>query len=103
MTQNHRTRKPSCPHCEAKLKCLYYIVHKSVSGNFSLDRGHEENLCPDQDGIEYCCPECNVELFHNETLAEAFLLGRKARPILLEKETAKQVETGDEASRTSNM
>jgi len=41
---------------------------------------------------EYYCPECNVELFHNEALAEAFLLGRKARPILLEKKRAKPVE-----------
>ncbi len=57
-----------------------------------MTAGHEENLCPDQDSIEYCCPECNEELFDNEELAEAFLLGKKARPNLLEKKRAKQVE-----------
>lgn len=90
MARKSRARKPvCCPNCQAEIKSLYYIVHKSVSGNFTLDRGHEENLCPDQDGIEYYCPECNVELFHNEALAEAFLLGRKSRSILLEKKRAK--------------
>jgi len=63
-----------------------------MSGEFTLARGHEEHLCSDQDGIEYYCPECNVELFHNEALAETSLLGRKARPILLRKKRAKQVK-----------
>ena len=92
MTRKNTTRKPVCPNCQAKIKSLYYLVHKSVTGEFTLAAGHEENLCSDQDGIEYCCPECDEELFDNEELAEAFLLGKKARPNLLEKKRAKQVE-----------
>ena len=96
MTRNSTTRKAACcPHCGAKLKSLYYIVHKSVSGNFTLDRGHEENLEPDQDGIEYYCPECDVELFDKEEIAEAFLLGKIAQSVLLEKKSAKQVKGGE--------
>ena len=92
MRTKNTTRKPVCPNCRARIKRLYYIVHKSVSGNFTLEGGHEDNLCPDQDGIEYYCPECNVELFHNEALPEAFLLGKIAQPVLLEKKRAKQVK-----------
>ena len=95
MTRKNTTRKSACcPNCQAKINSLYYMVHKSVSGNFTLDWGHEENLCPDQDSIEYFCPECDEELFHNGELAEAFLLGRKAGPILLVKKRAKAVERG---------
>ena len=95
MKRKNTGRKPVCPSCRARLKRLYYIVHKSVSGNFTLDCGHEDNLCPDQDGIEYYCPECNVELFDKEEIAEAFLLGKIARPVLLEKNRAKQVGKGE--------
>ena len=94
MTRKNTTRKPVCPNCQAKIKSLYYLVHKSVSGEFTLAAGHEENLCADQDSIEYCCPECDEDLFDDEEHAEAFLLGRKTRPILLEKKRAKQVEGG---------
>ena len=95
MTRKSTTRESvCCPNCQAKINSLYYMVHKSVSGNFTLDWGHEENLCPDQDSIEYFCPECNEELFDNGELAEAFLLGRKARPIQLDKQRAKPVERG---------
>ena len=93
MTRKNTTRKSvCCPNCQAKIRSLYYLVHKSVTGEFTLGAGHEENLCPDQDGIEYCCPKCGEELFDDEEVAEAFLLGRKARPILLEKKRAKPVE-----------
>jgi hypothetical protein len=96
MTQKNTTRRAvCCPNCQAKIKSLYYLVHKSVSGEFTLAAGHEENLGADQDGIEYCCPECGEELFDHEELAEAFLLGRKARPILLEKKRAKPVAGGE--------
>ena len=96
MTRNKTKRRTACcPHCGAKLESLYYIVHKSVSGEFTLAAGHEENLCPDQDSIEYSCPECGEDLFDDEAFAEAFLLGKKARPILLEKGRAKQVEGGE--------
>ena len=91
MRRKNTRRKPVCPNCQARIRRLYYIVHKSVSGNFTLDGGHEENLCPDQDGIEYFCPECNVELFDKEEFAEAFLLGKIAQPVLVEKSKAKQV------------
>jgi len=95
MTRKNATRKSvCCPNCQAKITSLYYLVHKSVSGEFTLEAGHEENLGADQDGIEYCCPKCDEELFDNEELAEAFLLGREAGPILLEKKRAKQVERG---------
>jgi hypothetical protein len=67
-------------------------VHKSLTGEFTLRVGHEDNLEPDQDSIEYCCPECDAELFDDEADAEAFLLGRKARPSLLEKKRANHVE-----------
>ena len=96
MRRKNTRRKPVCPNCQARIRRLYYIVHKSVSGNFSLECGHEDNLCPDQDGIEYYCPECNVELFHNEALAEAFLLGKIAQSVLLEKKLGKQVKGGKE-------
>ena len=93
MTRQNITRKPvCCPNCQANVKSLYYLVHKSVSGEFTLAAGHEENLCADQDSIEYCCPECDEELFDKEELAEAFLLGKKARPNLLEKKRETQVE-----------
>ncbi len=95
MTRKNKRRKPVCPNCRAKLKRLYYVVHKSVSGNFTLDRGHEEDLEPDQDGIEYYCPECNVELYDKEDLAEAFLLGRIAQPVLVEKNEAKPCGKGE--------
>jgi len=96
MTRKNTTRKSvCCPNCQAKITSLYYLVHKSVSGEFTLAAGHEENLCPDQDSIEYACPECGADLFDDEAFAEAFLLGKKARPILLEKKRAKPVERGE--------
>ena len=95
MRRKNTRRKPVCPNCQARIRRLYYIVHKSVSGSFTLDGGHEENLCPDQDGIEYFCPECNAELFDKEELAEAFLLGKIWQPVLLEKSKAKQVGKGE--------
>jgi hypothetical protein len=93
MTRKKQTRKRvCCPDCQAKIKSLYYLVHRSVSGEFTLATGHEDNLGADQDGIEYCCPECGKGLFEDEQSAEAFLLGRKARPNLLEQKRAKQVQ-----------
>ena len=93
MARQNAIRKPvCCPNCQAKIKSLYYIVHKSFSGEFTLEAGHEENLFADQDSIEYSCPECGEDLFDDEEFAEAFLLGRKARPILLEKNRVKPVE-----------
>ena len=95
MTRQNATRKRvCCPNCQAQINSLYYLVHKSVTGEFTLDAGHEENLCPDQDSIEYCCPECGEDLFDDEDLAEAFLLGKDARPTLLEKSGAQKAEGG---------
>ncbi len=87
MTRKNSARKPVCPNCQAKIKSLYYLVHKSVTGEFTLDRGHEDNLEPDQDAIEYSCPKCGEDLFDTEELAEAFLLGEKANANQLEKKT----------------
>jgi hypothetical protein len=70
-------------------------VHQPVSGNFALAWGHEDNLCPDRDGIEYFCPECNAELFGKEELAGSFLLGKKAHPMLLKRNRAKQAKGGE--------
>lgn len=93
MTRQNTKRNPvCCPNCRAKIKSLYYVAHKSVTGEFTLKTGHEENLCEDQDRIEYCCPECGEDLFEDEEIAEAFLLGQKVRPILLEKKRVKPVE-----------
>ena len=95
MTRQNATRKHvCCLNCQAQINSLYYLVHKSVTGEFTLAAGHEENLCPDQDSIEYCCPECGEDLFEDEDVAEAFLLGKNARPTLLEKNTAKKAEGG---------
>lgn len=70
------TGRIRCPECHASIKSLYYISHQSISGEFTLATGHEDNLEPDLDGIEYCCPECGKGLFDKEGAAEAFLLGR---------------------------
>ena len=89
MTRPKTTRKPGrCPHCRARLKSLYYTSHRSLTGEFSLAAGHEDNLEPDHDRIEYCCPECGAILFEEEALAEAFLLRRKLRPTLRPKHKA---------------
>jgi hypothetical protein len=96
MTRQNATRKPvCCPNCQAQINSLYYLVHKSVTGEFTLAAGHEENLSPDQDSIEYCCPECGEDLFEDEDVAEAFLLGKNARPTLLEKNRAQKAEGGE--------
>ena len=90
MTRPKKARKPGCcPHCLARLKSLHYTSHQSITGEFSLAAGHEQNLEPDQDRIEYCCPECGVILFAEEALAETFLLGQKTPLTLRGKNKAK--------------
>ena len=93
MTRPNNTRKrPCCPHCRAKIKSLYYLLHQSVTGEFTLASGHEDNLEADQDSIEYSCPKCDADLFEDEESAEAFLLGKKVRPTLLEKKRVMSAE-----------
>ena len=90
MARRHPTSKRvGCPHCHARIRRLDYLAHQSITGEFSLEAGHEENLEPDQDRIEYCCPECGAILFEEEALAEAFLLGQKTRLTLRAKNKAK--------------
>ena len=90
MTQPKKTRKRVfCPQCHARLKSLYYLSHQSITGEFTLARGHEDNLEPDQERIHYCCPQCDADLFEDEESAEDFLLGKKVRSTLLEKKRAK--------------
>ena len=81
MTRPNPTRKPvGCPNCRARIKSLYYVAHQSISGEFSLASGHEDNLGADRDRIEYSCPVCGAEFFAVEALAEAFLLAQIVRP-----------------------
>jgi hypothetical protein len=89
MTRPNRTPKqPCCPHCQAKLKSLYYLAHQSISGEFTLARGHEDNLCPNLERRDYSCPKCGAGLFEDEAHAEAFLLGQEAPATLLDKKRA---------------
>jgi DNA-directed RNA polymerase subunit RPC12/RpoP len=75
-------RVVNCPKCHAEIQSLYYVVHKSVTGSYALDTGHEDNLGEDRDRIEYRCPKCDADLFNDEAQAEAFLLGEIASPAL---------------------
>lgn len=96
MTRQNTTRKPvRCPSCQAQISSLYYVAHKSVPGEFTLDAGHQEDICEDQDNIEYCCPECDADLFDDEAAAENFLLGKDVRPILMKKSRMEKVNRGE--------
>lgn len=95
MTRMKTPRKGAFrPHSGAHLKGLYYLSHRSISGEFTLAGGHEGNLGPGQDRIEYFCPECDKKLFEDIESAEAFLLGKKANPILQAKNATEQIEAG---------
>jgi hypothetical protein len=80
-----------CPHCRARIKGLYYLSHQSITGEFTLARGHEDNLGADQDGIEYCCPHCDRGLFKDKAQAEAFLLGRSPSPMRSKQRAVKKI------------
>lgn len=96
MTQQDIDQVPAyCPNCQTQISRLNYIVYKSIEGSFTLDEGRDEELCKDEDGIEYSCPECDDNLFDDTETAVAFLQGKKVRPTLLEKSRAQRAEGGD--------
>jgi hypothetical protein len=98
MTKKNITRRPvRCPNCQAKISSLYYAEHKVFRGEYTLDEGYQEDYDDDDkldEGTEYYCPKCHEDLFDNQAHATAFLRGKKARPILLERNRAENAADG---------
>lgn len=87
---------PICPNCNEEINYLNFSENKSMFGTYDLN-GYEEDGNSDifaEGTITFSCPECDDELFTNESDAHIFLKSDELKELIDEKIKSIKVKGG---------